>query len=140
MMPMNPNQYPSSLKLRLDWSEMDLFGHINNVQYFKYIQASRVHLWHDLDFAAHHRNTGVGPMLASTQCQFRKPLFFPGEIEVRAKISFMKNTSFGIDHVIFDGEGEACAFGADVIVVFDFNTNVKQAIPDWLRSKLKSFQ
>ena len=42
---MSENIFPFTLQLRLDWSEMDLFGHINNVSYFKYIQASRVHYW-----------------------------------------------------------------------------------------------
>ena len=33
---------PIILTLRVDWSEMDLFGHINNVMYAKYIQSARV--------------------------------------------------------------------------------------------------
>jgi len=37
--------FPSKLPIRIDWSEMDLFGHVNNVMYFKYIQASRVNYW-----------------------------------------------------------------------------------------------
>ena len=31
-----------TLEIKLDWSEMDLFGHINNVAYFKYAQSARV--------------------------------------------------------------------------------------------------
>lgn len=33
----------TELNLRIDWSELDLFGHVNNVMYAKYMQASRVH-------------------------------------------------------------------------------------------------
>lgn len=36
------DNYNTSLELRIDWSEMDLFGHVNNVAFFKYVQASRV--------------------------------------------------------------------------------------------------
>ncbi len=37
--------FPSKLNIRLDWSEMDMFGHINNVMFFKFMQASRVNYW-----------------------------------------------------------------------------------------------
>jgi acyl-CoA thioester hydrolase len=31
-------QFPVKLQLRLDWSELDYFGHVNNVSFFKYIR------------------------------------------------------------------------------------------------------
>ncbi|MCE3258723.1 MAG: hypothetical protein K0S12_364, partial [Bacteroidetes bacterium] len=40
--PFKMQDYKTEIKIQLDWSEMDLFGHVNNVAYFKYIQAARV--------------------------------------------------------------------------------------------------
>lgn len=37
--------FHSRLAMRLDWSEMDMFGHINNVMYAKFVQAARVNYW-----------------------------------------------------------------------------------------------
>lgn len=37
--------YPVKLELRIDWSELDLFGHVNNVAFLKYVQASRINYW-----------------------------------------------------------------------------------------------
>ncbi len=34
--------FPLKLRLRIDWSEIDLFGHVNNVATLKYVQAARV--------------------------------------------------------------------------------------------------
>ena len=44
---MHPNaqDWPVRLHLRIDWSEMDVFGHVNNVMFMKYVQAARVHYW-----------------------------------------------------------------------------------------------
>ena len=117
--------FPVRLPLRIDWSEMDLFGHVNNVAYFKYIQASRVNYWEvsKLTDAFHARR--IGPILLSTGCQFIKPLFYPGNIVVAARIEFIKNTSFGIHHHILNEQGEVCAEAHDVIVCYDFNKNEK---------------
>lgn len=121
--------FPVKLPLRIDWSEMDLFGHVNNVAYFKYIQASRVNYWEVSGLAAKFSETKVGPILLSTSCQFMKPLFYPGNIVVECRIEFIKNTSFGIHHRILNEQQEVCAEAHDVIVTFDFNKNEK--VPVW---------
>ena len=95
-------QFPVKLPLRIDWSEMDLFGHVNNVAYFKYIQASRVNYWEVSMLTALFGEKRIGPILLSTGCQFIKPLFYPGNIVVESRIEFIKNTSFGIHHRILN--------------------------------------
>jgi acyl-CoA thioester hydrolase len=113
------------LPLRIDWSEMDLFGHVNNVAYFKYVQAARVNYWEVIGMAADFEATKVGPILLSTGCQFMQPLFYPGNIVVESRVEFIKNTSFGIHHRIINDKGELAAEAHDVIVNFDFNKNTK---------------
>lgn len=121
------------LILRIDWSEMDMFGHVNNVAFMKYVQASRVNYWEGVGITALHQATNIGPMLASTSCQFKKPLFYPGTVAIQANISFIKNTSFGIKHQIFDADGNLAAEADDVMVLFDFNKNEKAPFPSDIR-------
>jgi len=128
------HHFPVKLHLRLDWSEMDLFGHINNVSYFKFIQASRVNYWELTGLAASFSETKVGPILLSTGCQFIKPLHYPGNITVEVRMEFMKNTSFGLHHRIIAENGEIAAEAHDVIVNYDFNRNEKTPISDGFRS------
>jgi len=128
------HHFPVKLPLRLDWSEMDLFGHINNVAYFKYIQASRVNYWELTWLAASFSQTKIGPILLSTTCQFLKPLHYPGDIVVEARLEFMKTTSFGIHHRIIDASGTVAAEAHDVIVNYDFNKNEKTPISAEFRS------
>jgi len=129
--------YPVSLQLRLDWSEMDMFGHINNVSYFKYIQASRVNYWESIGLTQLHGEMKLGPILASTGCKFLKPLFYPDNITIRASISFIKTTSFGITHQILNADNEIAATADDVIVLYDFIKNEKVAMPNDLRQKIE---
>lgn len=132
--------YPVKLKLRLDWSEMDLFGHINNVSYFKYVQASRVNYWEAIGLTQLFQETKIGAILASTGCNFLKELHFPGEITVQVKLDFIKNTSFGLRHQILNERGEVAAEAKDVLVMFDFNKNEKAAIPDNIRAAIEKLE
>lgn len=132
--------FPVRLSLRLDWSEMDMFGHINNVSYFKFIQASRVHYWETIGLTDLHGKISIGPMLASTSCRFLKPLFYPGAITLEACVNFMKNTSFGIHHRILNADGVVCAEAEDVIVMYDFSKNEKVTIPAAIRGVVEQLE
>ena len=126
--------FPIKLPLRLDWSEMDIFGHINNVAYFKYVQSSRVNCWEVSGLASSFSVTKIGPILLSTTCQFMKPLFYPGNIVIAARIEFIKNTSFGIHHHILNELGQVAAEAHDVIVMYDFAKNEKVPVSDEFRN------
>jgi acyl-CoA thioester hydrolase len=128
-----PHHFPVKLQLRLDWSEMDTFGHINNVMFFKYIQASRVNFWEHIGLMNRYFKEKIGPILASTGCQFTKPLFYPDTITVEVRIEFIKTTSIGMHHRILNGKNELAAEAHDVIVLFNFDKNEKVHIPEELR-------
>ncbi|MBS1774274.1 MAG: acyl-CoA thioesterase [Bacteroidetes bacterium] len=133
------HNYPVKLPLRLDWSEMDLFGHINNVSYFKYVQAARVNYWETIGINS-LKEDGIGPMLLSTSCRFQKPLFYPGNIVIESSVTYMKNTSFGISHRILNSDNELAAEAEDVIVMYDFDANEKVLISDALRNKVSELE
>jgi len=132
--------FPVSLRLRIDWSEIDVFGHVNNVMFMKYVQASRVNYWETIGLESNVMPKGIGPMLASTACQFKKPLFYPGSVTIHARIEFMKNTSFGVSHQLYNDKSELVAEAQDVVVLYDFSKNEKVLIPDWLREKIESLE
>lgn len=134
----NPDDYKLKLTLRIDWSEMDMFGHVNNVMYVKYMQAARVHLWEHLGMKGIDEQ-GIGPMLASTQCQFIRPLFYPGNVRLRSKVTFLKNSSFGIEHLMINDDGRIAAIGSDVAVHFNFHQNTKVVMDEVFREKLERY-
>ncbi len=130
--------YPVELTLRIDWSEMDLFGHVNNVMYAKYIQSARVNCCELLGIMKMLEEDKIGFMRASSSIQYKKPLFYPGEIIIETKVEFIKTTSFGFHHQILNGENEIAAEANDVLVMFDFNNNNKIEIPESIKSQMKT--
>lgn len=128
------------IKLRIDWSEMDLFGHINNVMFAKYIQSARVYCCELLGIMKMLTEERIGFMLASSAIQYKKPLFYPGEITIETKIDFTKTTSFGLIHFVYNEKKEVAAEANDVLVIFDFNTNKKIDIPQSVKTLMKTYE
>ena len=136
---MDLSEYKLSVEIRIDWSELDIYKHVNNVMFMKYLQSGRVNFWEATGLAKSHQETNRGPMLVSTHCDFRKSLYYPGKAIVKTKVAYLKNSSFGLDHVILNEKGEICAEGRDVAVCFDFNKNETFKIPPDLREIMQGF-
>ncbi|HLP14014.1 MAG TPA: thioesterase family protein [Flavobacteriales bacterium] len=132
--------FPIELNLRIDWSEMDIFGHVNNVMYMKYVQAARVNYWETIGMDANFATKGIGPNLASVTCSFKRPMFYPGTVIIKSRIDYIKKTSFGLTHRIYNDKNELCAEANDVAVIYDYLKKVPSPIPDWMRSKVEAIE
>ncbi|MCC6584309.1 MAG: acyl-CoA thioesterase [Chitinophagales bacterium] len=124
------------LELRIDWSEMDFFGHVNNVAITKYIQSARVNLLEHLGLMQSQYADKIGPILATTKCQFIKPLSYPGQVIIFTSVEQIKNTSFHIRYEIMNDEKEIITEAQDVVVLYDYNKNTKLTIPEDIRKKI----
>lgn len=131
------NSYAAKLELPIDWSDIDAFGHVNNLIILKYAQTARVNYLEAIGLMKSQKEEGKGPILASINGQFKKPLFYPGRIRVYSRVSEIRNTSFEMNHHIYNGQNEVAAEVRDIIVYYDFNHETKLIIPESLRSKLQ---
>jgi acyl-CoA thioester hydrolase len=137
---MSETNFPLTLVLRIDWSELDLFGHVNNVMFMKYVQAARVNYWEHSGIYSELQENKIGPMLASASFQFKKQLMYPGNVTIRSGMEYIKNTSFSIHHKLYDDQGDLVAEAQDVIVMFDFNKNEKTAVPQVMRDAAEKIE
>ena len=128
------------MELRIDWSELDLFGHVNNVAFFKYIQAARVNYWEKSGLDQFFKASNQGPILASCQCNFKFPLFYPGMVKVETHCVYIKNTSFSFQHQLYNDKGDIVAEATDIIVMYDFNENEKMLFPPTIKSKFEAIE
>lgn len=119
------NDFTHKFELRIDWSDIDLFGHVNHLAILKYIQSARVNLLGQMELMQLQAEKKKGPILASMNSQFRKPLFFPGDVIIFSKVEWIKNSSFSLKHEVVNGNNEIAAEVQDVIVFYDFIKNIK---------------
>jgi acyl-CoA thioester hydrolase len=126
--------------LRIDWSELDAFGHVNNLEIMKYVQAARVNYLEKVGLMQMQSEKNIGPILASIHTQFLQPLFYPGNVIVISRVDYIKTSSFKIHHEIYNDKNELAAEAQDIIVFYNFNKNHKLPIPQELRQKFEEIE
>ena len=132
--------FPIQLQLRIDWSDLDYLGHVNNISFFKFIQSARVNYFNIIGLMEMHKEENLGPILASCKCDFKKEMFFPGNVCVKTRVESIKNTSFTVYHQLFNDNAEITAEAHDVIVMFDFSKNIKIPVPLSLRQSIEDLE
>ncbi len=131
--------YPVVITIPVAWGEMDAFQHVNNVIYFKYFESVRIAFFERLDMVAFMETTGIGPILASTQCKYKVPLTYPDTVSVGARVSFIEEDRFGMDYVVVSHKlGAVAAQGDGLIVAYDYRKGAKALIPEEMKQKILS--
>ena len=136
---MDLSNYKLSIDLRIDWSDLDMYKHVNNLSFIRFMQTGRAQFWEATELTKIFEETNKGPMVVSTHCDFKKSLYYPGTAIVKTKLAFIKKSSFGLDHLILNDNMEICAEGRDVAVFFDFNKNETYKIPQELRDLMENY-
>jgi len=136
---MDYKDYKLSIDLRIDWSDLDMYKHVNNLSFIRFMQTGRALFWEATGLTKIFEEINKGPMVVSTHCDFKRSLYYPGTAIVKTKLAFIKNSSFGLDHIILNEDMEVCAEGHDVAVFYDFNINETYTIPDDLREIMKNY-
>ena len=124
--------------MRIDWSEQDLLGHVNNVSIVKYCQSARILFLTSVGLPIKPLME-FGPIEAATSLQFKRQLHYPGNVRIYTILQEVKNTSFILEHRLFDDENRLAVLGTEVIVCFDFVHQTKVPIPDVVRQKMAEY-
>jgi acyl-CoA thioester hydrolase len=126
--------FPEVVEIPVQWGDQDAFRHVNNTVYFRWFESSRIAysrkigLWELLEFA------NIGPILASVQCDYRRPLTYPDVVRVGSRVVRVGGTSLTMEHRVVGQESDAIAAeGTAVLVLYDYNKAEPCQIPDRIR-------
>lgn len=119
------------------WMDNDVFGHVNNVNYYSFFDTLLNRYLIDeggFDFMA---DPTVG-VAVETYCRFHKSFAYPEEIQGGLRIGHLGQSSVRYEIGLFaDGEDTARADGHFIHVFVDRPTNKPVAIPADLRAALE---
>ncbi len=122
------------------WGDMDAFGHVNNVQFFRYLETARVEYAMAV-IAGEVKAQGENIILADIQCAFRRQLKWPGEIDVYTRTCRVGRTSITLQQIIcLSGPEEVVATAQNVLVWFDFAKQTPAKVPDGIRNRLLEYE
>lgn len=132
-------QYPFSVERAVEWADMDAYQHVNNTVYFRYFEKIRFDYFEQKGLTNSKLDSGIGPILASTQCKFKFPLTYPDSILVGTYISDLEEDRFLMKYAIYSLTHERLAAEGDgLIVCYDYKKNQKAPIPADIREQLLS--
>jgi len=118
----------AELIIRIDWSELDLYGHVNNVMICKYIQAARIQYCEKVGFGTLNEKGKPGFIVAASNVLYKKKVLYPGQLRVVSHVEWMKTTSFHLAHMIYNEQNDILVEAFDIIVVYDYEKDTKTAI------------
>jgi acyl-CoA thioester hydrolase len=129
--------WPVVIEFPVAWGEMDAYQHVNNAVYFRYFESSRLAYIHALDWPEIERQTQVGPILASVQARFRKPLTYPDTVAVGSRVTTVSDDRFVMEHVVVSERlGAIAAEGSGVLVAYHYGELRKAPLPPELRERI----
>lgn len=129
------------IELPVQWGDMDAYQHVNNVVYFRWFESARIAYLEQIGLKDLYHSAGIGPILASITCNYRRQLVYPGTVAVGARISRIGRTSFEMEHVLFSAVQKAIvADGKSTIVTFDYRQQKPIPVPDDVRARMEQFE
>lgn len=133
------DDYPHFLTIPTRWKDNDIYGHVNNVEYYSYFDTViNEYLIREggLDI---HRGGTIG-VCAESHCRFLAAIAFPEPVEAGLRIGRLGTSSVRYEIGLFDAEGGPLAEGWFVHVFVDRESRRPSGIPDSIRAALEPLE
>ena len=133
--------FPVVVTVPVQWGDQDAFGHVNNTVYFRWMESARIAYGHRIGLLDLLGTQQIGPILASTSCDYRRPVNFPDTIHVGIRTTRIGRTSLAHEHRIVSQEQQAVvAEGTSTTVVFDYGANRSHPVPEPVRRSIETLE
>jgi acyl-CoA thioester hydrolase len=130
--------YPHRLSIPTRWNDNDVYGHVNNVEYYAFFDTV-INAWliaeGGLDI---HEGEAIG-LCAESHCEFRAALSFPEPVDAGLRVGHLGRSSVRYEIGLFrtGTAAEQVASGWFVHVFVDRRTRRPVTIPAPLRTALE---
>jgi acyl-CoA thioester hydrolase len=132
--------YPHRRSIPTRWKDNDVYGHVNNVEYYSYFDTvinEYLIAEGGLDIAAGE----VIGLCAESHCEFHGPLTFPETVEAGLRVGHLGRSSVRYEiGLAGEGSDELAATGWFVHVFVDRESRLPVEIPPRLRAALEALR
>ena len=122
-------------RIDVRWGDMDAMGHVNNTVYFRYMEQARIG-WFESLLPRGDAWSKIGIVIVNASCNFRKPINYPGTVEVKVFSGEPGGSSVPTFYEM-KVNGELYADGAAKVVFVDAEKQKPLRIPDDIRKRLQ---
>ena len=116
------------------WGDMDAMGHVNNANYFRYMETERIDWFRSIGCVPDAQ--GEGPVIVNAFCNFYRQFEYPDEVLLKMYVSDPGRTTFEswatMEKVA--EPGVVCAAGGATTIWVNFPQQKAVGLPDWIRA------
>ena len=123
--------------------EVDMLGVCNNAVYINFFETARLEYIKAAGLMPENGIFSDGKIffMVRNEINYRSYAYYDDVLEVYSRIAFIKNSSFGYDHLIVKQKtGEAIVDGKGVVVFVDPKTRKSTSLPESFIDKVKVFE
>lgn len=134
-----PFYYPVTVK----FSEVDLLGVCNNAVYLNYFEDARLQYLKAANALppAGAFTDNAHYFVVRNELNYRSHARYDDELRVYTRISFIKNSSYGFEHIIVNAaDNRVVVEGSGVIVHADAETKKSSPLPERFLVTIRAFQ
>ena len=132
--------FPVTVELTVNWGEMDAYGHVNNANYFRYFEVSRIRYLEAAGSAACFTHGAIAAVLSRVSCDFIAPVQYPDTLTVGSRVIIVDRDSIVMEHFIQSRKKGLAAIGESTLVVYDFTLNKKMPVPELLKKAIENLE
>jgi len=126
------------LEIKVRVSETDALGHINNANYFTYLEDARIDFLEEMGISI--KDEVFAFMLVSAKCDFIAQGYFGQILQVNTEVSRIGTKSITLVSDILEKQsGKVIAKGEATIVYFNLLDEKTIEIPDAFKTKLQAY-
>ncbi|MEV6416417.1 acyl-CoA thioesterase [Kribbella sp. NPDC051718] len=134
---MDRSAYPHFLAIGTRWKDNDVYGHLNNVEYYSFFDTVINEFLIRVGELDIHRGEVIG-LCVESQCSFKQSLAFPETVDAGLRVAKLGNSSVSYEIGLFrDGVVEPAATGRFVHVFVDRSERRPVPIPPPIRTALE---
>lgn len=134
-------EFPVVVEWPVAWAEMDYFRHVNHARYFTYFESARIRYLDLIGFRELVETRQTGPILASTQARYRRPVTYPDTVVVGARATEVGEDRFTHEYrLVSRALADVAAEGTALLVSYDYAAGRKTPLPDEVRAALQALE
>jgi len=135
-----PGDYPHHLAIPTRWADNDIYGHVNNVEYYAFFDTVINHYLIHAGGLDIQRGEAIG-LCAESHCTFTAALEFPEVVDAGLRVGTLGRSSVRYEIGLFgEGQTEPAAEGWFVHVFVDRATRRPVEIPAPIRAALAKLE
>ena len=128
------NEFPIVQPQSVAWGEMDAFGHVNNVAYYRYFESVRISYLQTI--GALDQLEEINPVVAANSCRYLKSVSYPDELELGARVVELRSSGFRMEYAIFSQQHKNIVATGEAIVVMVDKMGQKASLPEEFRQTI----